>query len=199
MKNKYKKLIVIIYFAAIALSVIFYYTIPKENFVKAKTGEELKQSENEKQKIIDFLKVLPDKSLVDKYNIKSYDFNYQEKDLEITAEKGNELIFIDRKSSDDNKIEVYWYPQSMVVNDIDFSSRLKGPNIQLINNKLSIEDQKQEFNATQFSKDLVIGQFYEKQDEKNSNVHVGLNALLYIKIPKNLKVLEDEAYHYIEN
>lgn len=123
---------------------------------------------------------------------------YEEKDLEIDFAKEYEQVFIDRKISNDNKIEVYWYSGPMIVNGINFENVLKAPNIKLLNNKLSIEYKKQKYIFTQFSKDPVINQFYEKKDGE-SNIGGFGSCILYIKIPKELKVLGAEGYQYLNN
>jgi hypothetical protein len=199
MKNKYLKLIVIAYIAINILGVIVYYTMPKGSFVQVKVGVDSKQFENSHE-LLNNPQVLADKSLADKYNIKNYNFNYKGKDLEITFAKEQQLVFIDRKTSDDNKIEVYWYSGPIIVDGIDFSNILKEPNIKMVNNKLNIENEKQKYKFTQFSKDLVIDQFYEKKDnESNNGVSGSGSGILYMKIPKNLKVVGDEGYQYINN
>ncbi|MGK0467311.1 MAG: hypothetical protein ACJAX4_002612, partial [Clostridium sp.] len=47
------------------------------------------------------------------------------------------------------------------------------------------------YSFTQFSKDIVINQFYEKKDNGATSFGSGV---IYIRIPKTLKILGDEAY-----
>jgi hypothetical protein len=190
MKNKYIKLIVMVYISINILGVIFYSTIPKGDFVQSKSSVESKQFE--KDEIMRNPQVLALKSSEEKYNTKNYDFDYEGKDLEINFTKENHQISVDRKTSDDNKIEVYWYPGSITLNGIDFTNMLKEPNIKLIRSKLNIDCEKQTYSLTQFSKDIVINQFYEKKDNEGANSFG--SGIIYIRIPKTLKILGDEEY-----
>jgi hypothetical protein len=193
MKNKYIRLIVIVYIALNILGVIFYYTIPKRIFVQSISSVDLEQFE--KYEVMTNPQVLAIKSSEKKYNIENYNFDYDGKDLEINFTKENHQIIVDRKTLDDNKIEVYWYPGAITLNGIDFTSMIKEPNIKLIRSKLNIECEKQKYRLTQFSKDIAIKQFYEKIDnESNSGVTNYGSDIIYIRIPKNLKILGDESY-----
>ncbi|MEG0772818.1 hypothetical protein [Clostridium sp.] len=200
MKNKYIKLIIIAYIAINILGVIVYYALPKVSFAQAKPGVKLEQSLNMEEEIMNNPRVLEEKILEDKYNIKNYNFNYEGKDLEILFEKEEQQIFIDRKTVDDNKIEIYWYSGPMLVNGIDFAYMVKGPDIELNDNNLNIRFEKQSYSFTQFSKDLGMNQFYSNKDDENKGINGRFgSSVIYIKIPQNLKVLGDESYHYINN
>lgn len=200
MKNRSIRFIVIAYLAISILAVIIYYTMPKGNFAQANTGVNLEQLENMKTGVVDDIRLLADKNIGDKYNIESHSFNYEEKALEVIFKKEDQQVFINRKNSDDNKIEVYWYSGSMFVNGMDFANMIKGPSISLVDNKLIIECEKQRYNFTQFSKDVVINQFYEGKDEKDRVINgIFGSGIIYIKIPLNLKVLGDVEYKYINN
>lgn len=198
MKNKYIRLIVIAYIAINILGVIVYYAMPKGNFVQAKTGVDLNQLDGKYEEVLNNPKVLGYESSVDKYNIKKYSFDYEEKDIEFIFAKQQYPIFLDRKTTEDNKIEVYWYAGPITINSIDFSMILKGPDIKLLNNKLLIEFEKQKYSFTQFSKDLVINQFYDNNETNNVGGGFG-SGVIYLKIPKNLIILRDEEYNYINN
>jgi hypothetical protein len=198
MRNIYIRLIVIAYFSLNILSVIFYCTIPNENFVKSKSSLALNQFENMKNEIMNNPQLLTLRISDDKYNIKNYNFDYEGKDLEISIAKGGHNIFINRKAADDNKIEVYWYPGPIAVNGIDFTSVLKDPNINLNKSKLDIKYEKQTYSFIQFSKDITIHQFYEKKDNENNNRGTSFGSgILYIRIPKNLKILGNKEYQYL--
>jgi len=198
MRNKYIRLIVIAYISFNILSVIFYCTIPNENFVQSKSSVASNQFENMQNEIKNNPQLLTLRISDDKYNFKNYTFDYEGKDLEISIAKDDHQIFINRKATDDNKIEVYWYPGPIEVNGIDFTSVLKEPNIKLNQSKLNINYEKQKYSFTQFSKDITINQFYEKKDNEINNGSTGFgSSLLYIRIPKNLKILENEDFQYL--
>jgi hypothetical protein len=198
MRNKYIKLIVIAYISFNILSVIFYCTIPNENFVQSKSSLALNQFENMKNEIMNNPQLLTVRISDDKYNIKNYDFDYEGKNLEISIAKGGHNIFINRKAADDNKIEVYWYPGPIAVNGIDFTSVLKDPNIKLSKSKLDIKYEKQKYSFTQFSKDITINQFYDKKDNESNNRGTSFgSSMLYIRIPKNLQISGNDEYQYL--
>jgi len=200
MKNRSIRFIVIAYLIISILAVIIYYIMPKGNFAQVNTEADLKLLENIKTGVVENISLLTDKSVQDKYNIESHSFNYEEKALEVIFKKEDQQVFINRKNSDDNKIEVYWYPGHILVNGMDFTSMINGPGINLVDNKLIIEFEKQRYNFNQFSKDVMITQFYENKDKKD-RVSTGSfgSGIIYIKIPLNLKVLGDVEYKYINN
>jgi hypothetical protein len=199
MKNKYIRLIVIAYIAINILGVIVYFAMPKASFVQAKAGVDLNQINTIREEVQSNPQILVDMSLEDKYNIKSFSFNYEGKALEVPFVKQYHQIFIDRKTSDDSKVEVYWYSGPITVNGIDFTSVLKEPNIKLESNRLSIEYEKQRYSFTLFSKDPVSSQFYEKKDNASNNRVSGFgHGIIYIKIPKNLKILGDDISYDAE-
>ena len=103
----------------------------KGEFVQAKAGVDSNQFENSHE-ILNNPQVIANKSLKDKYNIKNYNFNYEGKALEITFSNDERQVFIDRKTSDDNKIEVYWYSGPIIVDGVDFSNAIKEPNIKFL-------------------------------------------------------------------
>jgi len=198
MRNKYIRPIVMAYISFYILSVIFYYTIPNENFVQSKPSVASNQFENMQNVIMKNPQLLSLKISDDKYSIKNYNFNYEGKDLEISIANDEHQIFINRKATDDNKIEVYWYPGPIDVNGIDFTSVLKEPIINLNKSKLNIKYEKQEYSFKQFSKDITINQFYEKKDNKINNGSMGFgSSMLYIRIPKNLKILGNQDFQYL--
>ncbi|WP_291643668.1 hypothetical protein [Clostridium sp.] len=67
---------------------------------------------------------------------------------------------------------------------------LKEPKIKLIKSELNIKCEKQKFSLTQFSKDIVINQFYES----NKGATSFRSGMIYIRIPKTLKILGDGKY-----
>lgn len=200
MKNRSIGFIVTAYIAISILAVIIYYIMPKGNFAQVNAGVNLEPLENIKAEVVEDIRLLADKSVEGKYKIESHSFNYEEKALEVIFKKVDHQVFINRKNSDDNKIEVYWYPGHILANAMDFTSMIKGPSINLVDNKLIIEFEKQRYNFTQFYKDMVITQFYESKDEKDRVINSSFGSgTIYIKIPQNLKVLGDVEYKYVNN
>lgn len=202
MRVKNIKFIVMLYSLILTAGLVFYYLIPKENFVKALTLEQLQEIENDARNIEVNKMVLDQSELEKKYKAESWSFDYKGDNLEIDWSNEGNRILVERKNTDDNKVEVYNYSSPMIYGKIDFSSKFKKPDVQLSGNKLTINNEKQEYSYTEFLKDFSITQFLEN-DTGNETESVYERRsyfnqyVIYIKVPKGLKLSEDKNIQYI--
>ena len=202
MKNKHIKFIIIIYFVVLTVGTISYYIMPKDNFVKNKSLREVEEAETRRRTIAENIDLLPTKKSDVNYNIQSYDFNYEDKNLEIVRGTVRAQIFIGRKNINDNKIEVYSYKVPKYFHGVEYSDRIKVPKIEIINSKLNIEGEKQkylEYAYVEFPKDFTTTQFYGKKPYNSSSEFSGMEtSMVYVIIPKDLVILNDENFIYVK-
>jgi len=208
MKNKYINFIAIIYLAVLIVGTIIYYIIPKDGFMEAISSKKIIASEERYRTIIENPAALPDMKKDGETDIESYIFNYEGRDLEIAKVNTKGQIFFGRKSTNDNKIEVYRYKAPTTFQGVDITDKIKEPKIELVNNKLDFVYEKQEYSYMEFPKDVTITQFCKGENDKLDNKYDGRidpinysgrgNSIIYIKIPKDLNILNDEYFIYIE-
>jgi len=201
MRNKIIKVVIIVYVAIMLLGTGFYYTIPKTNLIKGMSGTEIKEPVDLKFQC-EFLenpKLLTDKAMQEKHKIRSYTFDYKNQELGFKFEE-QEHIVLERKETEDSKIEVYWYPGVQYVNGVELSHLIKEPEVNFVDKNLNIKFEKQRFNYTKFSKDVVINQFLkDNNNERDRGIVGGLNSgIIYIKVPKNLEITGEEQYKLIK-
>ena len=197
MRNKYIKFIVIIYLTILSVGAIFYYFIPKDKFIQIESPKNIIESEEWNKTILENPASLTSMKRDGKQNIESYVFNYEGRELEIVSSNLKGEISIDRKSTNDNKIEVYRYKTPTTFEGVDISDKIKAEKIELIGNKIDFVYEKQEYSYTAFPKDFTITQFYKEKDDKSyykaEEKHIMYsargNSILYIKIPKDLVIL----------
>ncbi|MHC0039485.1 hypothetical protein [Pseudoneobacillus sp. C159] len=97
-------------------------------------------------------------------------------------------VFIDRKTSDDGKIDAYVYGSGLEVNGFDFSKRLNPIQFQLSDNTLFIlPPDYQEINVALIKTEFTINQFKEKTKDDNRMIgHEG--KAVYLRVPQGLKI-----------
>ena len=199
MKNKYIKLIVSIYLALLVIGTIVYYFIPKDKLMETHIAVGGIEAEKKLIAAYENITEIPKMKSEGDRNIESYSFNYEGNTLRIMNEDNQGKIFVDKKSTSDNKIEVYVYKASCSLSGIDITDKIKGPSVYMVNNYLNIEYEKQEYKYTIFPKDFTITQFYQKYDyKKDSERTGGGSSIIYVKIPKDLVILHDEEIKYVE-
>jgi len=202
MKNKHIKLIIIIYLVALTVSTLFYYIIPKNNFVKGQSLKEVEEVKKRGRIIAENIDLLPSKKSDPNYDIQSYEFKYEDKNLEIVKETVRAQIFIGRKNTNDNKIEVYSCKAPTFFHGVEYSDKIKEPKIEMINSILNIKDEKQKYSEyvyVEFPKDFTTTQFYGKETYNSYSGFGGMGcSMVYVKIPKDLVILNDEKFIYIK-
>lgn len=198
MINKFTKIILLIYIIVLTLGIAFYYTIPKDSFVKAITSEQRQEFDIMLQSMEDKLINLSSAELEKMYKVKNWSFDLRGANVEINLPQNSERILLYRKNVDDDKIEVSRYSTPMFIEDIDFSKDIKSPEIQLINNRISINYTKQKYSYSKFKKDFTIAQFAQNQfTDDNFNRSIFGQSVLYIKVTKGLKIANEERYKYV--
>ena len=124
-------------------------------------------------------------------------FQYSENELEIAPIKkgmGIYNIFVERKETNDNTIQVLFYTTQTIINKYDVTEAMNPPRIYFTGKRLNIiAPEKTEIHVAMFNKEFTMVQF---SDEKwfyypHQRDIMG-NDLIYIQIPKNVQILNDE-------
>lgn len=192
MNLKLNKAVLTVYIVILIAGTIFYYLIPENNFIKTS-----------KPGVADFEQDLSSLSIGElskKYSIKDKIIDYSGTNLELVHPE-NARVYLSRKDTDDNKIEIFSYYSLHCIEGIDFSERLKAPEIQLKDNRLKIGYQYLRIVCTKFNKDFSITQFDKSKADGITTApsNFSYNSdIIYIKIPKSLIISNDNRYQYIK-
>jgi hypothetical protein len=189
MRNKHLKLIPMLYVFMLILGTIFYFIIPKENFVKGLSMQQTQELEDIVLNLEGNVSNLTQSELEKLYKVESWSFDYSGRDLNIVNPRHFNPVFIKVKGEEDNKIEVYRYSAPMLLEGIDFSEKFKGPDIELTDNKLIVKYIEQRHSYTYFHKDFTVTQFTEERADKNHRLQGYFErAAFYVKIPSNVSI-----------
>jgi hypothetical protein len=199
MKTNYVKVIMLVYSCLLIVAAFLYYTIPKKNFVVALTKEEIgrMQYNNEINLYGRILELTPQELEKAAIRLENWTFDIHSDSLQIVFTNTEEPVEVVRKDVDDSKIEVYWYSGALVYGLVNFRDQLKGPSINLVQNKLEIEYSKEEFSTTMFTKDSITKQFTSKNSDDYLNYGMHSGSRLFVKVPRGMSISGDERYIYI--
>lgn len=108
-------------------------------------------------------------------------------------------VFVERKTSDDDKVEVYIFDTGLIIDGIDLYENLKPYKVQFIENTLTIippEEQsikismaRDDFPIRQFTGESIINDTFNSRD-----------TVVYLRIPKDVEIIKDDDVflEYIE-
>lgn len=124
-------------------------------------------------------------------------FDFTEDELFITAGYTNEhfhSVIIEEKEEDDGKLELYIYG-NIQINNMNFTEKLASPKVELVNNQLTFYQLSfQEIKVVSVKKDFVVHQFQGKE-LFSTRTHVDYPCV-YLRIPKGLKIIEDDHLYF---
>lgn len=212
MKNKHIKLIIIIYCSVLVISTLLYYVISKQVIVKANINDEYSSSTYSEQEPKKAIKELKSKNLLDRYKVGSYKFDKDT--LKISTDDGIKQVILERKGTNDSKIEVYSLSDPALVWKNKIQNVFTEPNIVWDGNELNINNTSRNFRFAEFTKNNTITQFSIKEDSKERVVFDRMQSgesypqsydsydymdfsqyyseypksIIYVEIPKDLKV-----------
>jgi hypothetical protein len=135
--------------------------------------------------------------LVDnKFLRKKWDFNLQDKKLNLAVENDeylNTSIIVERKNTNDGKLDAVFYQTGSSVNGMDISELANPPGLELAGDQLIIiKPEEGEFKYSEFANVFSISQFTGEASllEHHSNF-TGGQSILYLRIPKDLKLIDN--------
>ena len=127
-----------------------------------------------------------------KYFVKTRNFDYTEKQLNIAVVNEDFLsasIFVERKTTNDGKIEALHYQTGSGLNEMSISDLMQPLGINIDKNTLMLENpEKTKLEFSQFQQAFPINQFTGKGDFSDTNNFYGGTSILYLKIPKDLEL-----------
>ena len=133
---------------------------------------------------------------IDHYLMKKSSFDhYQEEQLTIlsNSEYGPQ-IFVERKDSNDAKIEAFIYVNGLIIDGYDFSDLLKPYQLELTDNTLTIIPTKQDIDISIESPGFPIRQFNGESSFLNHTFSSG-EPVVYLRIPVDLELItNDQVY-----
>lgn len=113
-----------------------------------------------------------------------------------SADTGYELIFMERKDSDDGEIEVSSYVAPHYADSLDFTRMVLPPKISFEKGIMTIEaPSQQNLVFKNVSDSFTVNQFkQDNQNDREGNVSIFGGKAVYIRIPKNLEIINDEGF-----
>lgn len=127
-----------------------------------------------------------------KYIVKTRNFNYTEKQLNIEVVNEEFLsasIIVERKSTNDGKIEALHYQTGSGLNEITISDLMQPLGMNIDQNTLRLENPaKLKLEFSQFKQAFPINQFTGKSVFNDTNNFYDGTSILYLKIPKDLEL-----------
>lgn len=196
-KNKIK-FIFLLYCCLLLISTAAVYALPAEDFFNP--GEIENQEQFTKAGMIYDLIArgrIQDIPGVNKNISSSYDLEGNRLKLEL-SQKGNYVIshldvWIERKDTNDGKIEASNYVSPFLIDNIAFTDRVIAPDISFHDNILTITPHRTLIEFFRFEADFTANQFLQEQNTPYTNkTAFGIQAV-YLKIPSNVEVVADKG------
>jgi hypothetical protein len=130
---------------------------------------------------------------------KSFD-DYQSQTLRVASSSEYvPQVFVERKTSDDDKIEAYIFDTGLIIDGIDLSENLKRYKVQLIENTLTIiPPEEQNIKISMARDDFPIRQF--TGESIISDTFTSRDTFVYLRIPEDIEIITDDDMYleYIE-
>lgn len=129
-----------------------------------------------------------------KYLIKKISLDYSNSDLKIVSNRNESTptVYIERKSSDDQKIEGFVYNLGVQILGFNFSDRIIPMEVNLSKDTMRLNyPEHQEIHMTLVKKDFPINQFTGQKKFDEYITHD--DQVIYLRAPKNVKVHSDDS------
>jgi hypothetical protein len=127
-----------------------------------------------------------------------WSFDYSGSQLEIVDNLNAMLQVVERKETDDEKIEVTFYTTKNILGGIDVTNNINPISVTYKQNRLNILPPEQyEINIASFKKDFVVSQFNGENTPFHSTSYSGGHQVIYIKIPNKVEVINSPYVQYV--
>ncbi|MBP1934541.1 hypothetical protein [Ammoniphilus resinae] len=114
------------------------------------------------------------------------------KTLKLQSNKVNSTrVLIERKPSNDEKVDAFIFRKGLIINDYDFSDQLKPYHLELVDQTLRITSSQQEINLAISSNPFPIRQFTGESIMRGHSSAHG-DQVIYLRIPHDLEVVANE-------
>jgi hypothetical protein len=138
---------------------------------------------------------------VDPENIgKTWDLDYHRRQLDITFDNSqnfNSQIVVEKKKTNDDKIEVVFYRTESSMNGMNVTELKKPPHIELEGNRLTLMNpKKRKIEFSQFKNVFTVNQFIgDKMFSHDTDFFEG-QSILYLRIPKDLELTDKSNLNF---
>lgn len=134
------------------------------------------------------------------YITKRWSLGYEEQELNIATEN-DELIstavIVERKTVNDGKIEALHFKTRSGVNNMEITELEKPITVELNGKTLTIMNpEKVKLKFSQFQQAFTVNQFTSEKPFRHSTRFYGGTSILYLKIPKDLKLVDNSNINY---
>lgn len=135
-----------------------------------------------------------------KFINKVWSFGYEGQDLMISTENDELIstaIIVERKTTNDGKIEAVHYKTRSGVNNIEITDLEKPLRIELNESALTIMNpEKVQLKFSQFQQAFTVNQFTGEKPFSRATHFYGGTSILYLKIPKDLELVDKSGINY---
>ncbi|OZM57791.1 hypothetical protein CIB95_05340 [Lottiidibacillus patelloidae] len=191
----------IFYLLLLLLSAAFVHILPKDNFISL---EDIRISEPHSADFNAFYQAIHSDTLKDHEQFiikKTWDFTSHDGEIEIIYPESSSPIFVERRESDNNAIEVVHYTSKFSFGSTDLTEKKNTFTITFHDNKLMITDpEKFDYEIAGFKKDFVVIQFNEGS-LYSGDYFIPMNSrsfdAIVIRIPKGLKLTPNSKYQLV--
>jgi hypothetical protein len=126
------------------------------------------------------------------FKVTDWKFDYHEQKLTLNYQDGeypNFQVVIERKSSEDPKLEAAFYRTRASINNLDITNSLHIPGVKLSGNQLILlKPEKTKLKYSEFANVFPVNQFTGKKSFSYSSDFNEGQGLLYLRIPKDIQV-----------
>lgn len=185
------------YILLLFLAQLFFYTLPNRDFPnKGVSPSDINKAH---QDVSNFFVQLSEGKLSENKGVTingQWNFNYNGNTLELDSADpqytGSWSIYVERKNSNDNKIEVRNYSTKIILNGIYYTSMIKSPEVILEGNKLHLmKPGTSNIQSVKFIKEFTVRQFTGGEGMfggvDQMDTVMGMNVL-FLRIPKDLQL-----------
>lgn len=180
------------YIGVLLVSSIIYYVTMKEESVQADT----EQYEQEAEELYTSLFNGDVENIDMKYVKKTWKFPYERGEININQHIERSNIFIERTDELENEIEVTFYQSPLFYMGVDIHEKVMLPEVELLVDSLVVNEPEQvRIEAVTFQTSFIEGQFTGRGSWMD-HYPIFRTEVLYVRIPKELKVLGDGGNIY---
>ncbi|MGG3803022.1 hypothetical protein [Metabacillus fastidiosus] len=181
----------ITYIGILLLSAVIAPFLPVEAVtIKEKIGKE--EAEQEREKYFNNLAKGNLDEIKNDYSVEEKSFHYKNDTLEIVPGNDSYLnMYVERKVSDDNQIEVFVYMNDLIINGYKITKVKKPYELDLNENILTVIPITQDINISITEKEFPINQI-TKENKSFPGFDYSVDPVIYMKIPKSLKIKEGD-------
>ncbi|WP_430788991.1 hypothetical protein VBD025_02500 [Virgibacillus flavescens] len=137
--------------------------------------------------------------LDEKFITKQWNLEYDESTLRINGGGSDQggSVFVKEKSEDDNQIDVFLYQTPSYVEGMEITDKINPPYVNLSSGNLTISNTKEtNLEYTTFRSEFTISQFTGGDSMNLDNSYTRGERILIIKIPKGLKLQEENGIRF---